>query len=105
MNLGALFAFDMALKSMKKGDIPGAVEKLTVRQWLTSLGLSKTFQTRFFDPAAIGILNDKPEVASAAGFIQALREMFFEKDLNLRRPISSSSRLRMRCAIKSGLAR
>ncbi|MBI4061246.1 MAG: FAD-dependent oxidoreductase, partial [Elusimicrobia bacterium] len=30
-----------------------------------------------FDPAAIGILNDKPEVASAAGFIQALRAMFF----------------------------
>jgi glycine/D-amino acid oxidase-like deaminating enzyme len=50
---------------------------MTVRQWLTSLGLSTIFQTRFFDPAAIGILNDKPEVASAAGFIQALREMFF----------------------------
>lgn len=73
----ALFAFDSALKSMAKGDIPDAVEKLTVRQWLTSLGLSSTFQTRFFDPAAIGILNDKPEVASAAGFVQALREMFF----------------------------
>ena len=73
----ALFAFDSALKSMKKGDIPAAVEKMTVRGWLTSLGLSRTFQTRFFDPAAIGILNDKPEVASAAGFVQALREMFF----------------------------
>jgi squalene-associated FAD-dependent desaturase len=73
----ALFAFDSALKSMKKGEIPSAVEKMTVRQWLTSLGLSSTFQTRFFDPAAIGILNDKPEVASAAGFVQALREMFF----------------------------
>jgi squalene-associated FAD-dependent desaturase len=72
-----LFAFDVALKAMKNGDIPSAVEALTVRQWLTSLGLSKTFQTRFFDPAAIGILNDKPEVASAAGFVQALREMFF----------------------------
>lgn len=73
----ALFAFDSSLKSMKAGDIPAAVEKMTVRQWLTSLGLSRTFQTRFFDPAAIGILNDKPEVASAAGFVQALREMFF----------------------------
>ena len=73
----ALLAFDTALKAMQRGEIPGGVEKLTVREWLTSLGLSKTFQTRFFDPAAIGILNDKPEVASAAGFVQALREMFF----------------------------
>ena len=73
----ALLAFDMALKSMKRGPIPEAVEKLTVRQWLSSLGLSANFQTRFFDPAAIGILNDAPTVASAAGFIQALRTMFF----------------------------
>jgi squalene-associated FAD-dependent desaturase len=73
----ALLTFDVALKAMKRGPVPDAVEKMTVRQWLTSLGVSKNFQTRFFDPAAIGILNDKPEVASAAGFVQALREMFF----------------------------
>ncbi|MBI2385953.1 MAG: FAD-dependent oxidoreductase [Elusimicrobia bacterium] len=73
----ALLAFDRALKAMKTGPIPDAVEKMTVRAWLTSLGLSSNFQTRFFDPAAIGILNDAPEVASAAGFIQALRTMFF----------------------------
>jgi squalene-associated FAD-dependent desaturase len=73
----ALLAFDQSLKAMKRGPVPDAVEKLTVRQWLTSLGLSRNFQTRFFDPAAIGILNDSPEIASAAGFIQALREMFF----------------------------
>lgn len=73
----ALFAFDRALKSMRSGPIPEAVERLTVRAWLTALGLSPNFQTRFFDPAAIGILNDSPDVASAAGFIQALRTMFF----------------------------
>lgn len=73
----ALLAFDLALKAMKSGPVPDAVERLTVRQWLTSLGLSANFQTRFFDPAAIGILNDDPAVASAAGFIQALRTMFF----------------------------
>jgi len=73
----SLLAFDVALKAMKTGDIPDGVERLTVRQWLTSLGISRTFQTRFFDPAAIGILNDRPEVASAAGFVQALRAMFF----------------------------
>ncbi|MCR4295543.1 MAG: hydroxysqualene dehydroxylase HpnE [Elusimicrobia bacterium] len=73
----ALLSFDRALKSMKTGPIPEAVEKLTVRAWLTSLGLSSNFQTRFFDPAAIGILNDSPGVASAAGFVQALRTMFF----------------------------
>ena len=73
----ALLAFDRALKSMKSGPIPAAVESLTVRQWLTGLGISRNFQTRFFDPAAIGILNEDPELASAAGFVQALRTMFF----------------------------
>jgi len=73
----ALLAFDRALKSMRTGAVPDAVERMTVRAWLTSLGLSSNFQTRFFDPAAIGILNDAPEVASAAGFVQALRAMFF----------------------------
>ncbi len=73
----ALLAFDQSLKAMKSGPVPEAVERLTVRQWLSALGISRNFQTRFFDPAAIGILNEKPEVASAAGFIQALREMFF----------------------------
>ena len=72
----ALFAFDAALKTMRSGPVPEAVEKMTVRQWLSSLGVSRNFSTRFFDPAAIGILNEKPEVASAAGFVQALREMF-----------------------------
>lgn len=72
----ALLAYDRALKSMRSGPIPDAVERMTVRQWLTSLGLSRNFQNRFFDPAAIGILNDSPEVASAAGFVQALRTMF-----------------------------
>lgn len=72
----ALLAFDVALKAMKSGPVPEGVEKLTVRQWLTGLGLSRNFQTRFFDPAAIGILNDDPAIASAAGFIQALRQMF-----------------------------
>jgi squalene-associated FAD-dependent desaturase len=72
----ALLSFDRALKSMRAGPIPASVEKLTVRQWLTGLGLSANFQTRFFDPAAIGILNDDPAIASAAGFVQALRQMF-----------------------------
>lgn len=73
----ALLSFDRSLKSMRQGPVPEAVERMTVRGWLTSLGLSSNFQTRFFDPAAIGILNDTPDVASAAGFIQALRAMFF----------------------------
>lgn len=72
----ALLSYDRALKSMRSGEIPASVESQTVRQWLTSLGVSKNFQTRFFDPAAIGILNDSPEIASAAGFVQALRTMF-----------------------------
>jgi squalene-associated FAD-dependent desaturase len=73
----ALLAFDQALKAMRSGPVPDGVERQTVRQWLTGLGVSRNFQTRFFDPAAIGILNESPELASAAGFVQALREMFF----------------------------
>jgi glycine/D-amino acid oxidase-like deaminating enzyme len=73
----ALLAFDQALKAVKSGEVPAGIEKLTVRQWLTGLGISPLFQTRFFDPAAIGILNERSDVASAAGFVQALREMFF----------------------------
>lgn len=72
----ALLAFDRALRSMRSGAVPDGVERLTVREWLTSLGVSAVFQERFFDPAAVGILNERPELASAAGFVQALREMF-----------------------------
>lgn len=72
----ALRSFDSALKSMRSGPIPAAVEAMTVRQWLNSLGQSANIQTRFFDPVAIGILNDKPDIASAAGFVQALRRIF-----------------------------
>lgn len=71
-----LLSFDRALKSMKSGPIPDAVERLTVRRWLDSLGQSANIQTRFFDPVAIGILNERPEIASAAGFVQALRRIF-----------------------------
>jgi squalene-associated FAD-dependent desaturase len=72
----ALRSFDSALRSMKTGTIPAAVEAMTVRQWLSSIGQSANAQARFFDPVAIGILNDKPELASAAGFVQALRRIF-----------------------------
>jgi hydroxysqualene dehydroxylase len=72
----ALRSFDSSLRSMRSGPIPAAVEAMTVRQWLTSLGQSENVQTRFFDPVAIGILNDKSELASAAGFVQALRRIF-----------------------------
>ena len=72
----ALLSFDRALKAARTGPIPESVERLTVRQWLDQLGVSANFQTRFFDPAALGILNERPEKASAAGFVQALRVMF-----------------------------
>lgn len=72
----SLRSFDSALKAMRSGPVPEAVERQTVRQWLTSLGQSPNVQARFFDPVAIGILNDRPEIASAAGFVQALRRIF-----------------------------
>lgn len=72
----SLRSFDAALRSLRHGPVPEAVERMTVRRWLTSLGQSAGVQTRFFDPVAIGILNDQPDIASAAGFVQALRRIF-----------------------------
>jgi hydroxysqualene dehydroxylase len=73
-----LVRLDRALRAMKKGGIPAGLDKVTVRQWLTSLGQSARVQERLLDPVALGALNDDPSVAAATGFAQVLLGIFFQ---------------------------
>ncbi len=73
-----LLRLDRYIKSIKsRTEVPAALDFLTVRQWLGGMGQSKRIQQRLFDPIALGALNDDPEVASATGFVQVLREIFY----------------------------
>ncbi|MBI3550229.1 MAG: FAD-dependent oxidoreductase [Elusimicrobia bacterium] len=59
------------------GGLPTDLDRMTVRAWLDSLGQSRRIQERLFDPIALGALNELPEQASALGFVQVLREIFY----------------------------
>ena len=73
-----LLKLDRALRSMLgKAPVPAALDRMTVRQWMDSLGQTRRMQERLFDPIALGALNDAPEVAAATGFAQVLREAFY----------------------------
>ncbi|HVC08858.1 MAG TPA: hydroxysqualene dehydroxylase HpnE [Elusimicrobiota bacterium] len=68
---------------------PAELDRLTVRQWLTSLGQSPRAQTRLWDPIALGALNDDPAVAGAPGFFQVLKEAFYREAAAARPALSS----------------
>jgi hydroxysqualene dehydroxylase len=69
---------DAYVRSVRGGaPVPAELDRVTVRQWMDSLGQSRRIQQRLFDPIALGALNDKPEVAAATGFVQVLREAFY----------------------------
>ena len=68
---------DASLRQMRAGGVPEALDRLTVRQWLDSLGQSRRIQERLFDPIALGALNDDPGVAAATGCAQARAPMLF----------------------------
>lgn len=55
-----------------------ALDALTVRAWLTSLGQSEETQRRLWEPLATAALNERPERASALGLAQVLRAGFLE---------------------------
>lgn len=78
-----------SLERFARGGMDAELDRVTVRQWLDSLGQSRLIQTRFFDPVALGALNDDPEVASALGFAQALSGMFFRDFESSRLGLSS----------------
>jgi squalene-associated FAD-dependent desaturase len=50
-----------------------ALEAQTVAAWLASLGQSSESRRRFWDPLALAVLNEDPEVASVAGLAAVLR--------------------------------
>jgi len=73
-----LLRLDRYMKSvLRLPTVPAELDAVTVRQWLDGLGQSRRIQQRLFDPVALGALNDDPEVASATGFVQVLREIFY----------------------------
>jgi hydroxysqualene dehydroxylase len=74
--------------ALKKPDWE-ALDRVTVRSWLDSLGQTRRAQERFFDPIALGALNDDPAVAAATGFAQVLRRIFFTDVESTRLGISS----------------
>jgi len=51
----------------------GALEPHTVAAWLAALGQSSESRRRFWDPLALAVLNEDPDVASAAGLAVVLR--------------------------------
>ncbi len=63
-------------RHMQDDAAPEELDRLTVRDWLSSLGQSPRAQERLWDPIALGALNDVSSVAGAAGFFQVLREAF-----------------------------
>ena len=64
-------------KNALNGSRPTELDAITVREWMGRLGISERMQRRLFDPIAIGALNEHSERASALGFTQVLREIFF----------------------------
>ena len=69
--LGAWF------RRLGTGPLPEALDRSTVAEWLTSLGQPERLQEVFYFPIAFGALNEDPRRASALGFAQALRGIFF----------------------------
>ena len=53
------------------------LDRVTVRQWLDSLGAGARLQRRLLDPIALGVLNDDPGIAAATGLAQAMADMFY----------------------------
>lgn len=75
--LGLLKLDAYVRKARSLAQLPAELDRMTVRQWLDSLGQSRRIQERLFDPIALGALNDAPEVAAATGFVQVLKEAFY----------------------------
>ncbi|MGH7442485.1 MAG: FAD-dependent oxidoreductase, partial [bacterium] len=58
-----LSRLDAYIRKNLSGPAPAELDRMTVRQWLQSLGQSVQVQERLWDPIALGALNDDPAVA------------------------------------------
>ncbi|QQS48056.1 MAG: FAD-dependent oxidoreductase [Acidobacteriota bacterium] len=55
------------------------LSRVTVREWLDSLGQSERIQQRFWNVVALATLNERPEVASADMFARVLDQAFMHR--------------------------
>ncbi|MBI4387097.1 MAG: FAD-dependent oxidoreductase, partial [Elusimicrobia bacterium] len=78
----ALWGLDRAVRRMNGASSTRSLDRQTVREWLNALGQPARLQERLFDPIVIGALNELPERASALGFAQVLREVFYRQREN-----------------------
>jgi zeta-carotene desaturase len=85
-----LWSFDRSMRrQILNGGKPPDLDSITVRQWLASMGVGERMQSRLFDPIAIGALNEHSERASALGFSQVLKEIFYGGEENSRLGLAS----------------
>jgi len=74
-----------ALRAAKgAADNPGVAGRLTVEEWLSSLGQSESLRRNFWDLLCIAAMNEDPRIASALLFERVLRLALFSSALDSR---------------------
>jgi squalene-associated FAD-dependent desaturase len=74
-----------ALRSAKgAADTHGALEHLTVEQWLSGLGQRESLRRNFWDLLCIAAMNEDPQITSAMLFHRVLRLALFNSPLDSR---------------------
>ncbi|MGA8182740.1 MAG: hydroxysqualene dehydroxylase HpnE [Terriglobia bacterium] len=74
-----------ALRAAKRAtEEPGALDHLTVEQWLSSLGQRESLRRNFWDLLCIAAMNEDPQIASALLFHRVLRLALFSSPLDSR---------------------
>jgi hydroxysqualene dehydroxylase len=74
-----------ALRAAKgAADRPGALDHLTVEQWLSSLGQRESLRRNFWDLLCIAAMNEDPQITSALLFHRVLRLALFSSPLDSR---------------------
>jgi hydroxysqualene dehydroxylase len=74
-----------ALRAAKgAADSAGAMEHLTVEEWLSSLGQRESLRRNFWDLLCIAAMNEDPQITSALLFHRVLRLALFSSPLDSR---------------------
>lgn len=63
---------------------PGALDLMTVEQWLSTLGQRESLRRNFWDLLCVAAMNEDPEIASALLFQHVLRLALFSSPLDSR---------------------
>ena len=67
----------LALRTIRT-DGDDEISRLTIEQWLDSVGQSKETKRSFWEPLAVSIMNEHLGIASAAVFIRSLQSAFLD---------------------------